>query len=231
MKKLISSILLVTLLLFTTISVIAATDTTNTTKTSPMFSVSSTGGKCGESVYVNVNIENNPGITALQLNINYSASDLELVSIEDNKLFSDSITYSQLNKNPFIISWFSSSSENITNNGTIATLEFKILDNAKTSDINISYDAENVFDSSFNNVSFGTLSGKITVNQSVIGDANGDGVISIVDATLIQKYLANLENFDDEQLSVADANGDGKITIVDATQVQKYIAGIIPSLG
>lgn len=231
MKKLFSSILLVTLILFTTISVIAATDTTNTTNTSPMFSVRSTGGKCGESVYVNVNIENNPGITALQLNINYSAADLELVSIEDNKLFSDSITYSQLNKNPFIISWFSSSSENATNNGTIATLEFKILDNAKTSDISISYDAENVFDSSFNNVSFSTSSGQITVNKPISGDVNKDGSVTIQDATVLQKYLANIVNFDDEQLSVADTNGDGNISIADATQIQKYLANIITSLG
>ena len=59
----------------------------------------------------------------------------------------------------------------------------------------------------------------------ITGDINGDGVISIVDATILQKYLANLVTFDDEQIAVADTNGDGSVTIADATQIQKYLAG------
>lgn len=66
---------------------------------------------------------------------------------------------------------------------------------------------------------------------SLIGDVNGDGVISIADATDLQKYLANIVNFDDEQLAAADADGDGSVSIADATQIQKYLANIITSLG
>ena len=66
---------------------------------------------------------------------------------------------------------------------------------------------------------------------SLIGDVNGDGVISIADATDLQKYLANIVNFDDEQLAAADADGDGGVSIADATQIQKYLANIITSLG
>lgn len=65
----------------------------------------------------------------------------------------------------------------------------------------------------------------------VLGDVNGDGVISIADATTLQKYLANIVDFDDEQFAVADTNGDGSVSIADATQIQKYLANIIPSLG
>ncbi|MDD5889045.1 MAG: leucine-rich repeat protein [Ruminococcus sp.] len=64
-----------------------------------------------------------------------------------------------------------------------------------------------------------------------IGDVNSDGVISIADATTLQKYLANIVDFDDEQLAVADTNGDGSVSIADATQIQKYLANIISSLG
>lgn len=72
----------------------------------------------------------------------------------------------------------------------------------------------------------------ITVNDTYqTGDANGDGVISIADATTLQKYLANIVDFDDEQLAVADTNGDGSVSIADATQIQKYLAQLIPSLG
>ena len=67
--------------------------------------------------------------------------------------------------------------------------------------------------------------------SALIGDVNNDGIVSIADATTLQKYLANIVDFDDKQLAVADTNGDGSVSIADATQIQKYLANIIPSLG
>ena len=67
--------------------------------------------------------------------------------------------------------------------------------------------------------------------QLLTGDVNGDGVISIADATTLQKYLANIVDFNDEQLATADTNGDGSVSIADATQIQRYLAQLIPSLG
>lgn len=62
----------------------------------------------------------------------------------------------------------------------------------------------------------------------VLGDVNLDGKITIDDATLIQKYLAGMEDFDDTvQLLAADVDGNGNITIDDATIIQKYLAGLI----
>ena len=71
----------------------------------------------------------------------------------------------------------------------------------------------------------------IITKKPIIGDVNSDGVISIADATTLQKYLANIVDFDDEQFAVADTNGDGSVSIADATQIQKYLAQLIPSLG
>ena len=72
----------------------------------------------------------------------------------------------------------------------------------------------------------------ISVKQNIlIGDTNGDGNVTIADATELQKHLANIIDFDDEQLAVADTNGDGSVSIADATQIQKYLAQLIPSLG
>ena len=71
----------------------------------------------------------------------------------------------------------------------------------------------------------------IITKKAIIGDVNSDGVISIADATTLQKYLANIVDFNDEQLAVADTNGDGSVSIADATQIQRYIAQLIPSLG
>lgn len=64
----------------------------------------------------------------------------------------------------------------------------------------------------------------------LLGDVNGDGKITITDATTVQKHLAKLTELTNEQLVKADTNSDGKITITDATRIQKYLAKLIPSL-
>lgn len=65
----------------------------------------------------------------------------------------------------------------------------------------------------------------------ISGDVNNDGTVNVLDATELQKYVAELSTLNDEQLAVADINGDGKISVLDATEIQKYVAEIITSLG
>ena len=44
-----------------------------------------------------------------------------------------------------------------------------------------------------------------------------------MDATLVQKYILNLETLTEQQKRLADVNGDGKISIIDVTEIQKMI--------
>lgn len=60
-----------------------------------------------------------------------------------------------------------------------------------------------------------------------IGDVNSDGDISVVDATLVQKYIVGLENLKDFQKKSADVNDNNEISVVDATLIQKYIVGLV----
>ena len=64
-----------------------------------------------------------------------------------------------------------------------------------------------------------------------IGDVNADGKITIDDATLVQKAVAELVVFDSVQQKAADVTGDGIVTIDDATMIQKYVAELIDHLG
>ena len=57
-----------------------------------------------------------------------------------------------------------------------------------------------------------------------IGDTDLDGHITISDVTAIQRHLAELEKFTDEQLVLADTNGDGEVDITDATHLQMHLA-------
>ena len=58
------------------------------------------------------------------------------------------------------------------------------------------------------------------------GDTDLNGYISVTDATLVQKYVAGIEDFDKLQLFNSDVNDDGEISVVDATLIQKYIVGL-----
>lgn len=62
------------------------------------------------------------------------------------------------------------------------------------------------------------------VYDMLYGDANGDGIISVMDATIIQLYLAQIISPDDFYLSMANSDSDNDITIVDVTYIQMYLA-------
>ena len=64
-----------------------------------------------------------------------------------------------------------------------------------------------------------------------IGDTNLDGRITINDVTAIQRHIAELDIFSEEQLAAADTNDDGKVDITDATHLQMYLAEYDVQLG
>ena len=59
--------------------------------------------------------------------------------------------------------------------------------------------------------------------NAAYGDVNGDGDITVVDATLVQKHVVQLETLSADKQILADVNGDNTISVVDATLIQKYI--------
>ena len=70
----------------------------------------------------------------------------------------------------------------------------------------------------------------------ILGDADGDGELTILDATRIQRWLAELCNMDgtgfdgaalnSEQKTAADADQDEEVTILDATAIQRHLADL-----
>ncbi len=70
-------------------------------------------------------------------------------------------------------------------------------------------------------------SNPITMDVVLVGDADGDGSITIDDAVSIIIYAANPSGYPLSNLRAADANGDGVVTEEDATMVQQYLAQII----
>ncbi len=75
------------------------------------------------------------------------------------------------------------------------------------------------------------IAGNLTANAAednakiVLGDVNGDDKIDVADVTEVQKFIAGLVKFTDNQKKAANAFDDEIIDIADATEIQKYIAG------
>ena len=61
----------------------------------------------------------------------------------------------------------------------------------------------------------------------VVGDVNGDGAVDVMDATEIQRWLAETRETIDTK--AADVNRDGAVDVQDITLIQRYIAEFIPN--
>lgn len=68
--------------------------------------------------------------------------------------------------------------------------------------------------------------GKEITLDSLLGDLNSDGKISVNDVTELQMYISQSTEFTDEQKMLADYNQDGVIDINDATDIQRLIANM-----
>ncbi len=66
-------------------------------------------------------------------------------------------------------------------------------------------------------------------DRIALGDADGDGTVSIADATCIQRHLAF---FSTGVIELgADADGDGTVSIADATRIQRYLGHLCTITG
>lgn len=67
----------------------------------------------------------------------------------------------------------------------------------------------------------------VTLSGARLGDADGDGVLTPLDATLIQRYDINMDTgIEGDTLMCADIDGNGVLDIVDSTLIQRYLANI-----
>ncbi len=132
---------------------------------SPVVTVSSAEGYTGSEVRVSVSISDNPGITAFRFRLQYDHDLLELIDAEFPRIFSSSATGGNLSADPYVMSWWSTASENESANGVFAELTFRIKDHVKTgtTPLKISYDQADVFDIHFRDVSLATVDGQVSM--------------------------------------------------------------------
>ena len=75
---------------------------------------------------------------------------------------------------------------------------------------------------------------RIAVNcEYMTGDLNGDGVISIKDTVIMQRYLLNEERFSKQKKLSADVDGNDCVNLTDVVMITRYLLGYknIPNVG
>ncbi len=153
--------------------------------TQAMLSIADVTGEAGETVDVDVEISNNPGIIALSFDVEYDASKLKLVKAEDEKILgtSTSVFGNDLNANPYRLCWDDLSDKNNEQNGVLATLTFEILENATGSaDIDLILNEGSTFNIDFEDVEFAVSGGKVNIGIESETPAT-DAMLSIADVT------------------------------------------------
>ena len=72
---------------------------------------------------------------------------------------------------------------------------------------------------------FMSLSLIVSARIFLRGDADGDGRVTVIDATVIQKVRASIEVKSFDELA-ADVDDDNVVSVLDATYIQKSLAHI-----
>ncbi|MBQ2972556.1 MAG: leucine-rich repeat protein [Ruminococcus sp.] len=69
-----------------------------------------------------------------------------------------------------------------------------------------------------------------TLPQVMLGDADNDGEVSVMDASLIQMFLVGKQEIIGEALLAADADKDGDVSVMDASLIQMFLVGRVEIL-
>ena len=194
----------------------------------PQIVVESKTTSAGSTVAVNISIANNPGIVTMGIQVAYD-SNLTLLSVSDTGLVPGQMFSTEI-ENPQPLYWANpTATADCTVNGKIATLTFKVADNAEEGEyhIRVSYDYDNydIYNQSGEAVQFATVNGTLTVTDVVYGDVNGDGKVNNLDGMVLMRHLAKWPSYPASMISPgADVNADGRINNLDGMILMRHLA-------
>jgi len=229
MKRKVVSLILAVMMVLSSFSLIANAQGTCKIK------VETVDGMPGQTITVNVVVENNPGILGLSaMSITYDSSVLTLTNAENGSAFSAlTLTRPSRYKSGCVFSWYA---ENILDSdikdGAILTLTFTVASNASegTYSIGVSCPPGNVYDKYLNELTPTFENGGITVVNYTPGDVDGNGIINARDLILIARYIADGCTTDPDGYNVtiiaeaANVNNDTRINALDLILICRYIS-------
>jgi len=192
--------------------------------------VSSVNGAKGGTVNVAIDLENNPGIASMTLGVDYDSSVLTLKGITDLNQLGTAV-HSDQYTDPYVLNWVNdTATEDFVVNGNIVILTFAISETAALGEYEISvsydYDKYDIYNTQVEKIKFYTVSGKVTVVDTLIGDVNNDGSVDNLDRLTLTRYLANWKDYTEDMINKigADVNCDGSIDNLDRLVLTRHLA-------
>ena len=187
-----------------------------------LLSVSGKTAKAGGTVSVTISLANNPGIAALAFRVSYPKGAMTLEGAVAGGLFGSATLNTSTGMFLF------DNAADVTENGTLLTLTFKVSDMAALGEYRISVEIISCNNAAEERVVICGGQANIEVRDILPGDANGDGTVDTLDITRLRRYLAE-ESVD--LSSGADMNGDGAVDIEDLTCLRRYLVEAGTGLG
>ena len=187
-----------------------------------LLSVSGRTAKAGGTVSVTISLANNPGIAALAFRVSYPKGAMTLESAVAGGLFGSATLNTSTGMFLF------DNAADVTENGTLLTLTFKVSDMAALGEYRISVEIISCNNAAEERVVICGGQANIEVRDILPGDANGDGVVDTLDVTRLRRYLAE-ESVD--LFPGADMNGDGVVDIEDLARLRRYLVESGTGLG
>lgn len=183
------------------------------------YSATDVSGKKGDTVTVTVSISSDIEIWGANVMLGYDSTELQYV--ESNT--GDAASSGSLHNTGSSVNY---SGMFAKTNGTVFTVKFKILKSSGTSTLKLTGTENTDYDGKTYDCTVKNATVTVTSGSTVIGDANGDGKVTAVDARIILQDVAGINKLSSAQQKLADVNKDDKITAVDARMVLQIVAGI-----
>ena len=128
--------------------------------------VGTVAGFTDSIVEVPVVISNNPGITALSLDISYDTTKLNLINVIDCEILGTATSTfgNDLSMVPYTLCWDDLSTEDNDGNGTVAVLMFRVLsDVTGEAEISINLNQSSTFNVDLEDVEFNAVDGAVNI--------------------------------------------------------------------
>jgi len=206
--------------------------------------VTSASGTVGSTVKVEVGIANNPGFHALQWEITYDKTRLELVSIEgkigkaigstedwdmvDPGFISETADSRFIYIDPRVDS--DAHAANMVTGNNVATLTFKLLTTG-TANVTVNCVELAVYDNSaidgYRLIPTTAGTGTVTVAEKPannVGDVNMDGIVDFSDLQRLYQHLSTDNKLSAVALSLADTNNDTTVDFADLQRLYQHLS-------
>lgn len=133
--------------------------------------VKSTEAMPGDRVDVDFVLENNPGVIAIILAMDYDETRLKLVDAKDGGLLEGAVFGDDYAKKPFKFVWASASHDNFSDDGTLVTVTFEVAMDAPEGDayIRLAHNAKNIINVNNEKIPLTDVSGYIKVRSKGTG--------------------------------------------------------------